>query len=150
VQDSSTWAESVVADDLVATKSFHPHDLFTGLDVELGFHGQDHHGVVAHVHGVHFVAFEMGHHGRALFDHGNVDAVGHGADVGDFLVAEDVDEFKASLGRAVLTGLRFRDAQDFVSLVLNNTESSTFERTDFNTVGAWQNSPSPSPYGLGL
>ena len=94
--------KSVVSYDFVSTKGFHPHDLLAGFDVKAVFHGEDHHRVVAHVHGVHFGAFHVGDHRSALFDHGDVDAVRHGAHVADLLLREDGFEFEASLGGCLL------------------------------------------------
>ena len=104
----SCWVQpSMVTNDLVSAKGFHPHDFFTGFDVHLGLQGENHHGVVSHVHGVDFLAFDVRHHGRALLDHGHVDAVRDRTDVRDFLVAKNVDEFKASLCGTVLAWLGF-------------------------------------------
>ena len=132
----------MISDDLESVKGFHPHDLLSGFDVEAVFHGEDHHRVVAHVHGVHFVAFHVGHHRGALFDHGDVDAVRHGADVADLLLREDGFEFEASLGGAVLSGLGLGDAEDLVGLFVDHAKAADLQGANLNAVGSGHALPS--------
>ena len=58
---------------------------------------EDHHGVVSVVHGMDFVAIQVCDSGRSLLNHRDVDGIGDGSNVGDFLSGENAFKRKASL-----------------------------------------------------
>ena len=93
---------SMVSDNDVAAKGLLPHDLLSGFDVHgrvFTGHGQNHHRVIAVVHGVNFVAFQVSDGGGSFLNHGDVDGIGDGPDVGDFLTGENAFKRQASLCR---------------------------------------------------
>ena len=71
----------MVTDDLETIKGFHPHDFLTSLDVHAIFKGENHHAVVFHVHGVNFIAIDVGDHCGSLLNHWHVNVIGYCADV---------------------------------------------------------------------
>ena len=82
---ASGGEESTISNDFVSAKRFHVEDFTAWLNVHALVEGEDHHGMVFHVHGVDFITVDVSYHCLALFDHWDVNAVGHRANVGHFL-----------------------------------------------------------------
>ena len=130
----------------VAAQCLLPHDLLTSVDVHLTFrvwHWQNHHRIISVIHSVNFVAFNVSYSCSSLLNHWNADRIGYCSYVRDFLSGEDAFKRETSLGRAVLSRLGFRDAQDLVCFIIYNTKTSNFEGSDFDTVGSWHE---PTPW----